>query len=119
MKLAARYRLFLMPLVIALWAAFLFLPFKGPRAAGLLFITLAAAIPVLKVVWRLAGRLQPAVEKLKQYIPGDSRFLLLLFLPAAVLPLISADYIIDVAIISGIYIILALGLNVVVGLRVC
>ncbi len=41
------------------------------------------------------------------------RFLLPVLL--LVLPFISGDYFIDVAILSGIYIILALGLNVVVG----
>ncbi|MEK7735907.1 MAG: hypothetical protein AAB287_02325, partial [Nitrospirota bacterium] len=36
--------LFLRPLIIALWLALLFLPFKGLEAAGILFIVLFAAV---------------------------------------------------------------------------
>src|SRR4030065_215545 len=109
----------LRPLIISLWLALLLLPFKGIRAAGVLFIVMSAAIPAFKF---LSGQLSPllkkihsSVEHIRQYLPADSRFLFLLLLPAAALPFVAQGYIIDVTILSGIYIILALGLNVVVG----
>lgn len=111
--------LFLRPALIALWSAFLFLPFKGLRAAAVLFAVLVVAIPSFKL---MAGYLAPlwkninaAEDHLRGYLPSDSRFLFLLLLPAAAVPYFAQGYIIDVTIISGIYIILALGLNVVVG----
>ena len=112
-------RPFLRPLIISLWLALLLLPFKGIRAAGVLFIVMSVAIPAFKF---LSGHLSPllkiihsSVENIRRYLPADSRFLFLLLVPAAALPFIAQGYILDVTIISGIYIILALGLNVVVG----
>ena len=109
----------LRPLIISLWLALLLLPFKGIRAAGVLFITMSAAIPAFKF---LSGHLSPllknihsSVENIRRYLPADSHLLFLLLVPAAALPFAAQGYIIDVTIISGIYIILALGLNVVVG----
>lgn len=115
MKLNTGYKRYFMPFGIALWAAVLFLPFKGLNAAAVLFATLAVAIPVVRIVWGLSQKLRPHTAKFHRLVPEDGRLLLLLLLPAAFLPFVAADYIIDVAIISGIYIILALGLNVVVG----
>ena len=110
---------FLRPVLIALWSAFLFLPFKGPGAAAVLFAVLVVAIPSLKL---MAGYLAPlwknitaAEDRLRGHLPSDSRFLFFLLLPVATVPFFAQGYIIDVAILSGIYIILALGLNVVVG----
>ncbi len=112
-------RPFLRPLIISLWLALLFLPFRGIKAAGVLFIVMSAAIPAFKF---LSGHLSPllknmhsSVENFRRYLPTDSRFLFFLLIPAAALPFAAQGYIIDVTIISGIYIILALGLNVVVG----
>jgi branched-chain amino acid transport system permease protein len=108
----------LKPVIIALWAAFLFLPFGGLEAASKLFFIIAAAIPLL----RLLHRNFPAFLKNSFSVPEHSKllhyashFLLLLLIPAAAIPFFAQGYIIDVMIISGIYIILALGLNVVVG----
>lgn len=99
--------------------ALLLLPFKGVRAAGVLFIAMSVAIPALKF---LSDHLSPllinihsSVENIRRYLPKDSRFLFLLLVPAAAIPFVAQGYILDVTIISGIYIILALGLNVVVG----
>lgn len=109
----------LKPFFIALWAAFLLLPFKGVNSALILFIVVLAAIPSFKI---LTGSLSPilknmraSVEHLFRYFPSDRRFLFLVLVPVAALPFFAQGYIIDVTILSGIYIILALGLNVVVG----
>jgi branched-chain amino acid transport system permease protein len=109
----------LRPLIISLWLALLLLPFKGIRAAGVLFIVMFAAIPAFKFLSNylspLLNNIHSYVENIRRYLPADSRFLFLLLVPAAALPFAAQGYIIDVTIISGIYIILALGLNVVVG----
>jgi branched-chain amino acid transport system permease protein len=112
-------RPFLRPLIVSLWLALLLLPFKGIKAAAVLFVVMSAAIPAFKF---LSGHLSlflkkihSSVEHIRRYLPADSRFLFLLLVPASAIPFVAQGYIIDVTIISGIYIILALGLNVVVG----
>lgn len=104
---------------ISLWAALLFLPFKGLHAAGILFILLFLALLVITPASRLSGpffsKAEIVRENIARLIPGDSRYLLLLILPALTVPLFSQNYILDVAVLAGIYIILALALNVVVG----
>ncbi len=109
----------LRPLIMSLWLSLLLLPFKGIRAAGVLFIVMSAAIPALKFLSvylsPLLKKIHSSVEHFRQYLPADSRFLFLLLVPAAAIPFVAQGYIIDVTIICGIYIILALGLNVVVG----
>ncbi|HWR59783.1 MAG TPA: hypothetical protein VN328_12930 [Thermodesulfovibrionales bacterium] len=110
------------PLIIALWFSVLFLPFKGPWAALMLFIV----IFVLVASWTylsgyleaLTGRVRSAIQNLKvigltQQLLSFSRYAIFLFLAA--FPFFARDYLLDVAILAGIYIILALGLNVVVG----
>jgi len=100
---------------ISLWLSFLFLPFKGIRAAAILFLTLAAAIPVSYFLVQAAKKMLPGVAVLKNHVPEGRTLVLLLLAIALLLPLAAEDYIVDVAIIAGIYMILALGLNVVVG----
>jgi len=104
---------------ISLWTALLFLPFKGLQAAGMLFILLFLALLVITPASRLSGpffRTAEVVrENVSRLIPRDSRYLLLLILPALTLPLLFRNYFLDVAVLAGIYIILALALNVVVG----
>jgi branched-chain amino acid transport system permease protein len=111
---------FLKPALIALWSAFLFLPFKGPAAAAALFAVLAVAIPSFRIMARYLAPLwktiSTAEDRVMRYLPSDSRFLFLLLFPVAAVPFFAEGYIIDVTIMSGIYIILALGLNVVTGL---
>jgi branched-chain amino acid transport system permease protein len=108
------------PLVIALWLAFLFLPFKGFKAALILFLALSLSFLFLKFLLRytksLRGRLQSISNKiwLIRYPFLRVMYYALLSL-LVILPFITTDYFTDVAILSGIYIILALGLNVVVG----
>ena len=104
---------------VALWVAFLLLPFKGIKAASVLFIIVLAAMPSFKILTKYLSPIlkstHSSFEQLSQYLPSDSRFLFLILVPVAALPFFAQGYIIDVTILSGIYIILALGLNVVVG----
>ncbi|MBI4685605.1 MAG: hypothetical protein HY755_10440 [Nitrospirae bacterium] len=112
-----RYSIF-----IALWFALLFLPFKGLKASLVLFAVLAVSFFLLRIV---SGHIKMFIDKLhalsrkissaESYVRtlAISRYALLLLL--FILPLITTDYFIDVAILVGIYIILAQGLNVVVG----
>ncbi len=111
-------------LCIALWAAILFLPFKGIRgsflmAAGVLLglSLLAAAIKV----WNF-----PAARKAAIYLPHSlkqslafrhtrSLFIALMVLIFISFPLLLNDYFLDVVVVAGIYVLLAQGLNVIVG----
>ncbi len=106
---------FLMPAATALWLSFLFLPFKGLKAASLLFLVLVVAVPLAKVVSVMIRKAWPYLERVSRLIPRDKRFIYVLLVPVLLLPFVAEDYVVDVAVISGIYIILALGLNVVVG----
>lgn len=105
--------------IISLWSALLFLPFKGLRAAGILFVLLFLALMFITPASRLSKPFFSRAVILQQYIaqliPRDARSPLLLMLPALILPLFSQNYIIDVAVLVGIYIILAIALNVIVG----
>ncbi len=118
-KLLCRSR----PLIIAFWLSLLFLPFKGLHAALILFIVLLISIALIESLLSysrlqrerlqtLSSRIQ--VKKLfspQQLLIARYSLLLLLF----IIPFLVRDYFIDVAILAGIYIILALGLNVVIG----
>ncbi len=111
------------PLIIALWLSLLFLPFKGAKAAVLFFIVLFFLLVSVSFLSRykktLAGTLQSLRGKIGTtglFSQGLSPVLRYSFLPVLfILPFLAGDYFIDVAILAGIYIILALGLNVVVG----
>ncbi len=101
-------------IVIALWFSLLFLPFKGPLAAFILFLSIIGLINLFSSL----KRVRPSMEGLKKInIPFHykrySAVVLTLFI--LFFPFIMKDYYVDVAILAGIYIILALGLNVVVG----
>ena len=105
--------------IISLWSALLFLPFKGLQAAGMLFMVMFPALLIITLASRLSSPFIRTAEIIKNtaadIVPGDSRYLLLLILPAAAVPLLVQNYLLDVAVLAGIYIILALALNVVVG----
>jgi len=108
------------PFVLALWFAFLFLPFKGLEAALILFIVLSISFLFLRFLLRYTPLFKERVRTIRDKIGTIShavpKSMWYAFLPLVlILPLIASDYFIDVAILSGIYIILALGLNVVVG----
>jgi branched-chain amino acid transport system permease protein len=111
------------PLIIALWLSLLFLPFKGLYAALILFAVLSIFIVSLKFLLRYKKKLEKISQILINKIRVErlispnllliARYSLLLLL--FIIPFMVRDYFIDVAILAGIYIILALGLNIVVG----
>lgn len=119
--------LFLRPLIIALWLALLFLPFKGLEAAGILFIVLFAAVSMLNMFKKYVGTMKGVFSDFKKYLSGRIRIklpesktrsialTLLMSVVVMALPFYGHDYLIDIAVLSGIYIILAQGLNIVVG----
>lgn len=111
------------PLIIALWLSLLFFPFKGWKAAlvsfavfSCIFISAKYISGLSKKIFVLAGSMRHRIEasglcsyrskKILQYI---------LLVGILILPFMLRDYFIDVAVLVGIYMILALGLNVVVG----
>lgn len=102
-------------LLISLGFSILILPFRGPIASIILF----ASIVLFTVSINLIKRLKPEIERLSHSItpiikiPHYLRYPL--FLSILLFPIYMKDYYIDVAILAGIYIILSLGLNVVVG----
>lgn len=101
-------------IVISLWLSLLSLPFSGHLWAFLLFLL----IIILANLFRVSRKVRPELKGLKKIkLPSQyPRYMipsLLLFL--FLFPYIMKDYYIDIAILAGIYIILALGLNVVVG----
>jgi branched-chain amino acid transport system permease protein len=110
-----RIRSFMVPVGVALWLSLLFLPFKGLRAASLLFVILVVAVPLMKLFAAQLKKIWTHLERLPRFVPRDARYAYVLLVPLLFVPLVAEDYVVDVAVISGIYIILALGLNVVVG----
>lgn len=109
-----RSRKVFISILAAFWFSVLFLPFKGIYASAVLFAVLIAALPVYMSIAGKAGRIR--LPKMSWDIASvPVRYRLTVLLPVFVLPVIATDYIIDVMIMSGIYIILAIGLNVVVG----
>jgi branched-chain amino acid transport system permease protein len=109
--------------MIALWFSLLFLPFKGLKAAIIFFVALSIILVSGALLLQnkniFGGRIQSLRGKIKA--KGSSSFKLL---PAVryfslafpfILPFLVGDYFLDVAVLAGIYVILALGLNVVVG----
>ncbi|GAB4539270.1 MAG: hypothetical protein Fur0020_08190 [Thermodesulfovibrionia bacterium] len=102
-------------LLIALWFSILFLPFGGLIASLILF----ASIVIFMAILNLAKVLKPLISKthhITTYITQTPHYIrYILPVPILLFPFYMKDYYIDVAILTGIYIILSLGLNVVVG----
>lgn len=104
-------------LIAGLWAGMLFLPFGGAAAAALLCaavtVGLAAVFsaPRLEIAARLSRRGDAvlSIPRLKRLLP------VLAVAVVLVLPFGVKDYYLDVLVIAGIYVLLALGLNVIVG----
>jgi len=106
-------------LLIALWASFLFLPFKGVTAAAILFAAVFTGLTTIQ----LARKVGPKFLNIQNYAFFQTSvlphfrssilpFLLVVFL---ILPAVLKDYYLDVLIMAGIYVLLAVGLNVIVG----
>lgn len=109
-------------MLAALWFSMLLLPFMGLKPALILFIVLSVVTLFIQyiagVVRVLALRLHDLTEKFKVVSLSHSgsltvRITFLAFL--MFFPFMAQDYFLDVVILTGIYIILALGLNVIVG----
>ncbi|MDZ4383525.1 MAG: hypothetical protein U0937_02670, partial [Thermodesulfovibrionia bacterium] len=97
-------------LLFIIWLSFLSLPFMGVKGALYLFLGICAVFGIFIF-------LKKSFKKVRiPEIPYNLKFLIIgLLLFIVFLPLIVKDYYIDVAILAGIYIILALGVNVVIG----
>ncbi|MEW5746636.1 MAG: branched-chain amino acid ABC transporter permease [Nitrospirota bacterium] len=108
----------LRPLVIGLWAGMLLLPFAGITAALTLFACVAAGLFLFFNARKLG--VAEAVKASLPFSPAGLPYLRTAALPLAVVaslavPFGMKDYYLDVLIVAGIYILLALGLNVIVG----
>lgn len=115
------------PFFIALWLSLLFLPFRGIKAASIFFISLLVMLFICRALSGYARTLrdklnavrESIIERFKAVYAGSEAsgmiayFLLFVFLFS--IPFFAKDYFIDVLILAGIYVILAQGLNVVVG----
>ncbi|MCE5194709.1 MAG: hypothetical protein LLF28_04520 [Nitrospiraceae bacterium] len=112
-------------LLIAFWTGLLFLPFKGIEAAAILFAVVLASLFFIKLI---SQHTKTSIEKIQtkilllnkklQFIKSkknifSGKILLIIFILSV--PFFAKDYFLDVAVLTGIYIILAQGLNVVVG----
>lgn len=98
------------------WLSFLSLPFIGAKGACYLFLWICAA-SIIFIVLRHVGQVRKLSKEMtlpklsfnpKYFIAVSTLFVL-------VLPLWAENYYIDVAVLAGIYIILAIGLNVMIG----
>lgn len=101
-------------LLVASWFSLLFLPFKGPVPAAIMFVSVVLVITLLSFL----KRVKPAFKGLRIFELSLSykRYLIPVMIAFLLFyPFIMKDYYVDIAILAGIYIILALGLNVVVG----
>ncbi|MBT5366842.1 MAG: branched-chain amino acid ABC transporter permease, partial [Nitrospinaceae bacterium] len=113
--------------LVGLWFAFLALPLSGPR--GAIGIGIACAICVLIVhILRAALKAGPIAERAARLQRGAARFwerfeetirnkkfAPFFLLGLLLLPWMLDRYSTDVLVVTGIYVMLALGLNVVVG----
>ena len=115
-------------LIIPGWSAFLLLPFMGIKKAaiggGIIltgFILFSAINNFTKSEGgrKTSAGIQSRINNLHSFIEGPQikkRLLSFLLLLLIVIPLLLNNYHIDVLTIAGIYVVLALGLNIVVGL---
>lgn len=110
------------PFLIALWFSLLFLPFKGLKAALILFVILSITIILLKTFWGYVKSLREMIrsvsEKAHSMRMTSSSLRVVhyaMFIFLLVFPFFAGDYMLDISILSGIYAILALGLNVIIG----
>lgn len=97
-------------LLFIIWLSFLTLPFMGVKGSAYLFLGIYIAFGIFILSKKSFKKIK--IPKIS-YSPKFLFILLLLFV--VFLPLTVKDYYIDIAVLTGIYIILALGLNVVIG----
>lgn len=112
------------PFGIALWAALLFLPFRGINGAAAMFAGVLLGLALIslfrKLKERSAGTEMTCTGRttalLRETVSrGSSLFAPVVFVIFTCLPFMLPDYYVDVLIFAGIYAVLALGLNVIVG----
>jgi branched-chain amino acid transport system permease protein len=119
MKTVIQWGTLLKPLLVALWLSFLFLPFKGIRAAILFFCAILISLLLWKMFLKFRGSLAGILPGFRLPVWFSQRqmhcIVFLSFISALAIPFFAGDYFLDIAILAGIYIILALGLNIVVG----
>jgi len=101
----------------------LLLPFKGLKVSLIFFVLLAAILFVVRYISLFkkpfAAHLQKASGAIRQITASfpvrPALAISVALIGLAAVPLFAKDYFLDIAVLAGIYIILALGLNVVVG----
>ncbi|MBN2654757.1 MAG: branched-chain amino acid ABC transporter permease [Nitrospirae bacterium] len=107
------------------WTGILILPFAGPRTSFMVFLVVLFCVAVLAVYKKKSfssSRCSIFSEKyryLLSIISSDLRikaFLYIITASAVLFPLMLTSYYLDIFIMAGIYMLLALGLNVIVGL---
>lgn len=106
------------PVVVGAWAALLFLPFAGLKAAAVMFVCVTAAMLLLLAARKIeipVSLKSLSANTLRTVLSAGAYGLPALVILCFILPLVVKDYYLDVLIMSGIYILLALGLNVIVG----
>ncbi|MBI5212058.1 MAG: branched-chain amino acid ABC transporter permease [Nitrospirae bacterium] len=102
-------------LLISLFAAILFLPFKDIKSSTILFAIMFIFLSAVLLIKK--SQVLPALPKIRWTPP---HFLRAASVPSVImvfilLPFFLKDYYLDVLIMSGIYMLLALGLNIIVG----
>ncbi len=111
-------------LLAGIWIGLLALPFAGIVTAAYIALAVAAGSAVASFVIKLrrAGVIKlPAqgalIERVGKFYRGPKRIIAIAILASALVafPLVADRYALDLATQTGIYIVLALGLNVVVG----
>ncbi len=107
------------PAVTGFWLGLLVLPFRGPAAALIVAASVFSGVLAIRFSRVPARSLVKRIHELSGRISGSSwlegKRLLIVLIPLLIIPLFSGGYVTDVAILAGIYVILALGLNVIVG----
>jgi len=107
--------------VAAIWIGLLVLPFTGMAKAGLISASLLVGGLLWKGVTRLFHRMLPRLRSLIT-LPRftqpvrQKQIQIAGLLGLIIIPLLLNNYFIDVLTVTGIYIVLALGLNITVGL---
>jgi branched-chain amino acid transport system permease protein len=111
-------------LLAGIWMGLLAVPFAGPVRAAYIASAIAAgsAVAAFAIGLRRAGtlRLPPTgavIERVEKFYSGPRKIIAIAVLASAlvVFPFVTDRYALDLATQTGIYIVLALGLNVVVG----
>jgi branched-chain amino acid transport system permease protein len=105
-----------------LWFSILFLPFTGIKASLMLFTLLSSCVLLFRVFMKYGKGVREGVRRLRKRMDGvkmnpSTRPIVFSLLAGCLfcLPFIAQNYLLDISILAGIYAILALGLNIVVG----